>query len=171
MKQLKSEIQARIEELKGVLEMTDKGTAIRANVLERIGELQDEVGHAEEDMASSVIRSHATICRIKKMGEKDAYGQDPALYYSAAISAEAGEQLNGIVRGLRNGQNHELTRLAVIKELPDILIYSFVLAHVLELDLPRLVREKADIVIQRAEDGYYGGPIAANAPPKPKNPE
>jgi NTP pyrophosphatase (non-canonical NTP hydrolase) len=128
---------------------------------ELLGELQRRVAESPPSMMESVIRSHVAICKAKGMGEKDAYGQDPALYYSAAISAEAGEQLNKIVRGLRNGNNPETSKKAVVSELPDVFIYGFVLAHVLDLDITKLVADKVEVVIQRAIDGYYGGELPA----------
>ncbi len=161
MKQSKSEIQARIEELEAVLELTQTGVdaVVRAHIMCRIGELREDLDHAEEDISSAVLRSHVAVCKAKGMGEKDAYGQDPALYYSAAIAAEAGECLNKLIRGFRNGNDPEVSKKAVISELPDIVIYSHVLSHVLDLDLMKLVSEKAEVVIRRAEDGYYGGKL------------
>ena len=159
MKQSKSEIQARIDELKAVLELTDKDTAARAHIMSRLGELRDEIGHAEEDNLRSVIRSHAAICKAKNMDEKDAYGQDPALYYSLAICGEAGEMGNKIVKGLRNGNDPGASVRAIESELPDVFIYGFVLAYVLGIDIVKLVNEKVDVVIERALNGYYGGEL------------
>lgn len=155
----RQEVRARIAELERfyTLAFNDSPRGQGEYLAERVKELQVEAEAAPEDNLRSVVRSHVAICKAKGMGEKEAYGQDPALYYSAAISAEAGEQLNKIVRGLRNGNNPEVSKKAVISELPDVFIYGYVLAYVLDLDITKLVNEKVDVVIQRAIDGYYGG--------------
>ncbi len=159
MEESKAEIRARIAELNTVLELTRSGDPLRPHILCRVGELNDELGHAEEDNLRSVIRSHVAICRAKNMDEKDAYGQDPALYYSLAICGEAGEMGNKIVKGLRNGNDPGASVRAIESELPDVFIYGFVLAYVLDIDIVKLVNEKVDVVIQRALDGYYGGEL------------
>lgn len=115
--------------------------------------------HNVEPIMESVIKSHKSLCDVKKMDEKAAYGNDPAVYYSLAICGEAGEMANKIVKSLRNGTDPEAIRSAVISELPDVFIYSGVLAHVLDLDIMKLVKEKSDIVVERALNGYYGGPL------------
>jgi NTP pyrophosphatase (non-canonical NTP hydrolase) len=96
------------------------------------------------------------------MDEKAAYGQDPAMYYTLGICGEAGEMGNKIVKALRNGNDPEAVKEAVKSELPDVFIYSAVLAYVLDIDITRLVNDKVQVVMERARNGYYGGPL-----PKP----
>lgn len=157
----RQELQARIEEVTRAQANSTSSWASNVDdyLRRRKAELTAELSESDEDIFSSVLRSHAAICEAKGMGEKDAYGQDPALYYSAAVSAEAGEQLNKIIRGLRNGNNPEASRAAVVSELPDVMIYSIVLAHVLDLDIAKLVADKVEVVIERALNGYYGGKL------------
>ena len=111
------------------------------------------------DVIQNVIRSHKAICAFKGMGEKDAYGQDPIMYYTLAINGEAGEMANKIVKGHRNGYNKKNAIEAVKSEIHDIFIYTIVLAYVLDIDLSQLVNEKVEVIIQRAKSGYYGGEI------------
>ncbi len=75
------------------------------------------------------------------------------------ICGEAGELANNIVKSLRNGWDRDRILEAVKGELPDVIIYSYVLAYVLDIDLTSLVNEKVEIVINRANVGYYGGEI------------
>jgi NTP pyrophosphatase (non-canonical NTP hydrolase) len=113
----------------------------------------------EEDFFANVLESHKVLCEIKQMDEKAAYGQNPALFYGTAVSAEAGEMCNKVIKALRNGDDPEAAKRAVISELPDVFIYGIVLAHVLDIDIRKLVTEKVGVVTQRARDGYYGGPL------------
>lgn len=163
MKETKSEIRARIDELQrivGVLQIGEPEDEALAKWLGgRLVDLSGQLESAEEDLFQSVIRSHVAVCAAKKMDEKAAYGQDPAMYYSLAICGEAGEMGNKIVKALRNGNDPDACRRAVISELPDVFIYGAVLAYVLDIDLTKLVNDKVDVVIQRAESGYYGGPL------------
>lgn len=162
MPETKGEIRARIDELNRLLNpLTDEpdDVYLRSHIDVRMKELETELESAQEDIFKSVVRSHVAVCAAKRMDEKAAYGQDPAMYYSLAVCGEAGEMGNKIVKALRNGSDLEASRQAVISELPDVFIYGSVLAHVLDIDITRLVSEKADIVIQRAENGYYGGPL------------
>lgn len=169
MKETKSEIRARIDELERTRDMVmdvdvplgDQEAFQRVFDL-RLKRLEAELANADEDIFKSVIRSHVAVCAAKKMDEKAAYGQDPAMYYSLAVCGEAGEMGNKIVKALRNGNDPEASRRAVISELPDVFIYGAVLAHVLDIDLTKLVNEKVDVVIQRAEGGYYGGALGQN---------
>lgn len=158
----KSEIRARIDELRRVRESfhsTLLMSRMEDDVDRRIRELQDSLEAADEDLSASIIRSHKAICRAKSMGEKEAYGNDPAVYYTLGICGEAGEMANAVVKAQRNGQDMAKVVEAVKSELPDVVVYSFILAHVLDLNLPQMVAEKVEIVIQRANDGYYGGPL------------
>lgn len=157
MRESKAELRARLDELR--LMASEDDIAVRAYVRRRTAELTSQMSGAEEDNLRSVVRSHVAICEAKGMDEKDAYGQDPALYYSLAICGEAGEMGNKIVKGLRNGNDPDASVRAIESELPDVFIYGFVLAHVLEIDIVKLVNEKVDVVIQRALDGYYGGKL------------
>jgi hypothetical protein len=168
-KHTKSEIDARLDELNTVLDKVKENVRYSANssgersrdfLIERIRQLEKEREKAPDDIFSSIVESHKILCGIKQMDEKEAYGQNPAFYYGAAVNGEAGEMVNKMVKALRNGGDatDELL-LAVCSELPDIVIYSFVLAYVLDVDLTRLVSEKANVVINRARSGYYGGPL------------
>jgi NTP pyrophosphatase (non-canonical NTP hydrolase) len=71
--------------------------------------------------------------------------------------------MNEIVKALRNGFDRRRILKAVRSELPDVIIYSYVLAHVLDIDLTSLVNRKVAVVVKRAADGYYGGPIRKTA--------
>lgn len=155
----KSEIRARIDELQKVRESfhsTLLMSKLEDDVERRLKELLDSLETAEEDLSSSIIRSHKAICEAKQMDEKAAYGNDPALYYTLGICGEAGEMANALVKAQRNGYDREKALEAVMSELPDVVIYSYVLAYVLSIDLSKLVNEKVEVVIRRAREGYYG---------------
>lgn len=159
LNETKSEIRARIEELQKVREAfhsTLLMSRLEDDVDRRLKELRDVLETAEEDLSSSIIRSHKAICEAKRMDEKAAYGNDPALYYTLGICGEAGEMANALVKAQRNGYDREKALEAVKSELPDVVIYSHVLAHVLDIDLSNLVNEKVEVVIRRAKEGYYG---------------
>jgi NTP pyrophosphatase (non-canonical NTP hydrolase) len=157
----KSEIRARINELETIRShLSSADEEILSIFSYRLHELRDMLERAEEDLFSSVIRSHKVICKVKQMGEKDAYGNDPALYYTLAIGSECGEMGNKIIKAKRNGESQEKVLESIESELPDILIYSFVLAYVFDIDLLKLVNEKVEVVIDRANKGYYGGPLS-----------
>lgn len=168
----KSEIRARIDELQRVCERFNGWlltSGLKDDIDKRLAELHEELEAAEEDLSSNIIRSHKALCKVKKMGEKEAYGNDPAVYYTLGVCGEAGEMANAIVKAQRNGNNRDKVLAAVKSELPDVIIYAFVLAYVLDIDLSKLVNEKVDIVVQRALDGYYGGPLERNgSDPGPK---
>lgn len=155
----KTAIQARISEIDLMLSTLDLSEDQVSKLQARRDELINSKKTAYESVMNSVIRSHKAICRVKNMDEKAAYGNDPAVYYSLAISGESGELANKIVRSLRNGHDRQKILDAVKSELPDVVIYSYVLAYVLDMDLTQLVNEKVEIVVKRAEDGYYGGEI------------
>lgn len=120
---------------------------------------------SQDEIMDFILDSHKTICEIKQMDEKEAYGHDPAVYYTLGVAGEAGEMANEIVKALRDGYNEERVKNAVKKELPDVIIYSYILAYVLDLDLTDLVKDKVQIVTQRAKDGYYGGPLIRRPSP------
>jgi NTP pyrophosphatase (non-canonical NTP hydrolase) len=128
-------------------------------LIRRAEELAKGLEEAQEDLFKSVIQSHKVLCHFKDMEEDAAYGQDPAMYYTMGVCGEAGEMANKIVKALRNGNDPEAARRAVVSELPDVFIYGAVLAHVLGIDLTRLVNEKVQVVMDRARSGYYGGPL------------
>lgn len=160
----KGEILARIFELDSVEALLRSVVPPDANELSvfvetRLEVLRAQAAVAGEDLFKSVIRSHEAVCAAKQMDERAAYGQDPAMYYTLAICGESGEMGNKIVKALRNGDDPGAAKKAVESELPDIFIYGAVLAHVLEIDLTKLVNEKVSVVIERAESGYYGGPL------------
>jgi NTP pyrophosphatase (non-canonical NTP hydrolase) len=162
----KSEIRARIDELAKILDIIENGPGphkdivwFRDSIQERMGRLHVQLEAAEEDLSSSIIRSHKAICKVKQMDEKAAYGNDPAIYYTLGICGEAGEMANAIVKASRNGADREKVLEAVKSELPDVIIYSYVLAYVLDIDLSKLVNDKIEVVIQRANAGYYGAPL------------
>lgn len=168
MEETKSEIEARIDELSKIKEefLSSKlSSHIEETIEKRLNELRDMKESADEGIFQSVLRSHKALCAAKQMGEKAAYGQDPAIYYTLSVCGEAGEMGNKIVKALRNGNDSEATKAAVISELPDVIIYSAVLAHVLDLNLTQLVNEKVQVVIERALSGYYGGPLKEKTEP------
>lgn len=156
----KSEIRARIDELEKLSALVPGMGIIQT----RLEALRAQLADADEDLSSSIIRSHKALCKVKNMGEKAAYGNDPAVYYTLGVCGEAGEMANEIVKSLRNGHDRGRILQAVKSELPDVIIYSYVLAYVLDINLSQLVNEKVDIVVQRAYDGYYGGPLQLEQP-------
>lgn len=174
----KSEIRARIQELQTILLMIGVGSGqpvasyqdsqklhdLRESIMIRLEELEKKLESSEEDIAASVLRSHKAVCKAKRMDEKAAYGNEPLLFYSMCIAGESGELLNAIVHASRNGFNKQKIHDSICSELPDIVIYSYVLAHVLDIDLSKLVNEKVEVVIGRAESGYYGGPLSPGTP-------
>lgn len=160
----KSEIRARLEELTGMSHMLAQaglgGSPQAAAVELRAAELRRSMETAQEDLFTSIIRSHKAICKAKQMDEMDAFGNDPAVYYTLGVCGEAGEMANAIVKAQRNRTGRtEKVLAAVMGELPDVIIYAFILAFVCKIDLAQLINEKVDIVCKRAADGYYGGPL------------
>lgn len=164
MSETKSEIRARIDELESILsllyELSDDNRLRMLGIIQfKIDNLKKSESEAQEDLFKSVMRSHEVICAVKEMDEKAAYGQNAAMYYTLAIAGESGELANKIVRSLKNGECIAELKEAVVSELPDVIIYSAVLAHVMDIDLTKEVNDKVKIVINRALNGYYGGPI------------
>jgi len=149
----KSTIHAIIEELDRLSESAsgEMADAIRSRKDHYVRALET----APDTVADNILRSHKAICEAKQMGEKEAYGNNPAIYYALGICGEAGELANDVVKALRNGSTADLVP-AIRNELADVVIYSYILAHVLDIDLTQLVNEKVEIVIQRAQSGYYG---------------
>jgi len=172
MTETKSEIRARIDELKNLrsslvaksdvdiselqISIIEASEVLAEEVDRRIQTLREKLETAEEDLFRSIVKSHEVLCEVKNMDQKAAFGQDPAMYYAMGICGEAGEMANKIVKALRNGDSPEKSREAVISELPDVIVYSAILAFVLDIDLTKLVNEKAQVVIERAKAGYYG---------------
>jgi NTP pyrophosphatase (non-canonical NTP hydrolase) len=124
----------------------------------RIEHYEQLLLRSSESIAANIIRSHQAVCEAKSMSEKEAYGNNPAIYYALGICGEAGELANNIVKALRNGSQADLLP-AVRGELADVIIYSYILAHVMDIDLTELVNEKVEIVIDRAKSGYYGNKL------------
>ena len=156
----KSEIRARIDELERLRSHVSGSVQVVHELDQRIQELHRDLDSAEEDLSSNIIKSHKALCKAKQMGEKEAYGNDPAVYYTLGVCGEAGEMANKIVKAMRNKDGRTEKVLAAVRsELPDVIIYSHVLAHVLDIDLSKDVNEKVAIVVKRALDGYYGGPL------------
>lgn len=60
---------------------------------------------------------------------------------------------------MKNGNDYEGIKKIIESELPDVIIYGCVLAYHYDVDLYKLVNEKAEVVVQRALEGYYGGPL------------
>lgn len=135
-----------------------------ATVTDKIKVLKKELETAPEDFIENILESHKTLCRVKNMGLKDAYGQDPIMYYALAMSGEVGEMANKIVKNLRNGRDFSSLQTAVQSELPDAFIYGIILAFVTNIDITKDINDKIKIVIQRALEGYYGGPLQLEAP-------
>jgi NTP pyrophosphatase (non-canonical NTP hydrolase) len=158
MSENKNAVRARISEIELILKM-DLPDNVKSRLEQRKIHLLSAYEQAPESIMQSVIRSHKAICEAKKMDEKAAYGNDPSVYYSLAITGESGELANKIVRCLRTGYDREKILEAVKSELPDVVIYSYVLAYVLDIDLTALVNEKVDVVVKRARAGYYGGEL------------
>lgn len=160
----KSEIRARIEELEGVSHMlAQDGRAVHLAVVnDRLRELRHRLELAQEDLFTAIIKSHKAVCAAKRMDEKDAFGNDPAVYYTLGLCGEAGEIANDIVKAQRNREGREERVVAAVKkELPDVFIYGVILAHVLDLNIGKLINDKVDVVCERAASGYYGGPLEA----------
>lgn len=189
VQETKSEIRARLDELERLVGslIPDSPHAsfshsrdlqsLLVGAARRRSELEDALRNAQEDLSAAIIKSHRAICDVKQMDEKEAYGNDPAVYYTLGVCGEAGEMANAIVKAQRNGHDRERVLEAVKSELPDVIIYSYVLAHVLDIDLSKLVNEKVDVVVHRAYAGYYGAPLRrpvhprTEVPPPPRLPD
>jgi NTP pyrophosphatase (non-canonical NTP hydrolase) len=161
----KKEVLAKIQELRDLKITLPKdferlnGMNIYEKIDERISNLEKNLDSADEDIMDLILKSHKVICKVKNMGEKEAFGNDPAIYYSLALSGEIGELANELTKTTRANGSADDKRKALEKELADIVIYSFILAYTTDINLYELVKKKTDIVSQRALDGYYGGPI------------
>lgn len=121
--------------------------------------LIEELKKSDNNIIDSVITCHRELCKQKNMGEKDAFGHDPAIFYSLALAGEIGELANNLIKVIRVGGSQKEKKKAIENELPDVQIYSVLLAYTNGIDLTRITNNKAKIVVKRAVDGYYGGPI------------
>lgn len=111
-------------------------------------------------MVDSVLTSHQSLCKIKEMGEKDAFGHDPAIFYSLALSGEVGELSNKLVKVIRKWGSFEEKKEAIESEIADVFIYAILLAFTSDIDPHLAVSQKCYIVEQRAREGYYGGALS-----------
>ncbi len=155
MTQTKKEIRAMISELEQALYAQNPS----AYLYDRIQALSGELDNAPENFMDRIIDSHRHLCKAKNMGLKEAYGNEPIMYYSAGVAGEAGELIGGLCKAARNGYNYDKFRQAVIEELPDVYIYGCVLAYVADINLEEEILKKVDMVVKRADDGYYGPPL------------
>ncbi len=155
----RSEIRARLDELDRIFQEESYDRNSYHGLMHRKRQLEALLEGANDNLFESISKSHKAICKAKEMGEKEAYGNDPAVYYTLGVCGEAGEMANAIVKAQRNGSDKAKVLEAVKSELPDVVIYAFVLAFVLDIDLTALVQEKVDVVVKRAADGYYGGKL------------
>lgn len=120
-------------------------------------EQEDKANSSSPDIFDSVLTAHKILCDVKQMDEMAAFGHNPAVFYGLALSGECGELANKLIKVIRIHGSKEQEKEAVESELQDVIFYAVLLAYTLQIDLPKLVNEKAKIVAQRARDGYYGG--------------
>lgn len=113
-----------------------------------------------ETIRDIILSSHEAVCASKEMDENEAFGHHPAVYYSLAMCGECGELANNIVKAMRNGPDKmEKMKEAISSELQDVIIYAYILAETNGIVVEDIVRNKVEVVIQRAKDGYYGKPL------------
>lgn len=113
-----------------------------------------------ESLRDVILSSHDAVCASKEMSEKEAFGHHPAVYYSLAMCGECGELANNIVKAMRDGpEKMEKMKEAISSELQDVIIYAYILAETNGINIDEIVKEKVDVVIQRAKNGYYGKPL------------
>lgn len=107
-----------------------------------------------------ILSSHEAVCASKEMGENEAFGHHPAVYYSLAMCGECGELANNVVKAMRDGpEKMEKMKEAISSELQDVIIYAYILAETNGINIDEIVKEKVDVVISRAKNGYYGKPL------------
>jgi NTP pyrophosphatase (non-canonical NTP hydrolase) len=139
------------------------GVGAMQEVFNKIGvqkcQLEKEMESAPEDFIDNILESHRTLCKVKNMDLKAAYGHNPFLYYSCGVAGEAGEICNKLVKGFRNGFSLKNAREAVRTELPDVFIYGTVLGFIADLDIQKEINDKVETVVERALSGYYGEPF------------
>lgn len=157
-KNTKSEIQAKIDELK-MLSYVKMQPETMVHVNSRISKLEQEMNTADEDIISAAVSSHHVMCEVKNMRPDEAFGSDPFVYYALGLVGEAGELTGALLRAIRNGDTISGKKAAVESELADCIIYAVILAYATGIDLTKIVNEKARIVESRARSGYYGPPI------------
>jgi NTP pyrophosphatase (non-canonical NTP hydrolase) len=151
----KSQVRAKIEILD---ELISEGIEPLKLSIKR-DTLKKELEEVDADIFESVLSSHKKLCDIKNMGEKHAFGHDPAVFYGLALSGECGELANNIIKVIRVGGSKQDKKEAIEKELPDVVIYSILLGYTSDIDIQKIVAEKSKIVVERAISGYYGGPL------------
>ena len=118
----------------------------------------------QPEMTCGIISAHKELCKVKEMHEKAAFGQNPAIFYALALCSECGELGNKLIKVFRMGESKERIREAIASEIADCLIYAVLLAYMVDINPHEIVEEKNKIVIQRAVDGYYGGPLPKGSP-------
>lgn len=154
----KNQIRSRIDELTKLKEFF-LNTGDLSILNSRIEHLEGQLKLANEDMATSVSESHKVLCTVKNMDENAAFGHDPAVFYSSALSGECGELLNNLIKVIRSGGSKEQKKEAIASELADVFIYAILLAKTNGIDCEQIVADKTKIVIERSLSGYYGGPL------------
>lgn len=126
------------------------------NKVEELSNLEDQ---AIPDMVFSVLEAHESLCAVKKMGPKEAFGHNPAVFYGLALNGECGELSGSLIKVIRLHGTRDQEIAAVRAEIADILIYAILLAWTNDIDPNKIVSEKSKIVIERAISGYYGGAL------------
>ena len=154
----KNEIFAKIEEL-DKLRVMQLNSELENHIKERQNKLINMMKTANEDIVSAVISSHHVMCSVKNMSPNEAFGNDPFVYYGLGLVGESGELAGALLRIIRNSGTHEDKRIAIEEELADCIIYAIVLAYSTGIDIVKVLNEKVQVVIDRAQSGYYGGPL------------
>lgn len=139
--------------------LRDNPEDLKSAVTNKINEFNLNRESASNDMVESVLESHRVLCEVKNMGENDAFGHNPAILYSLALSGECGELANCIIKIARVWGSQEEMKKAIESELADVFLYAILLAHTNGININELVAKKAKIVAERARNGYYGGKI------------
>lgn len=160
----KEEMSSLVQSLEKLLGIDDL-EVLKLEIMGLMEKCEKKVSNSPQDFLNHVMESHKTLCRVKNMGMKDAYGQDPFLYYALGLCGEAGEIANKLVKGFRSGYDFGAAQEAVRSELPDVFIYGAILAYVADIDIFDEITKKVDIVVERALDGYYGGPLSGSNDP------
>jgi NTP pyrophosphatase (non-canonical NTP hydrolase) len=130
---------------------------LKTGITNKINELILDRENVPNDMIEAVLESHRVLCEVKNMGENEAFGHNPAIFYSLGLLSELGELAKQLIRVLRSWGSKEEEKNALELEIADVFIYAILLAHTNGIDINKLVVEKAAIVCERAKNGYYGG--------------
>jgi NTP pyrophosphatase (non-canonical NTP hydrolase) len=154
----KAELRAKLDEISEIMQIS-LPEETEAALIKRRDALIHELRHSYEDIVTAAINAHHVICRVKNMDPDAAYGNDPFIYYALGLVGESGELAGALLRAIRNGDTVEAKKAAIESEIADSLIYAVILAYTTDIDLIRVVSEKAKIVETRALAGYYGGPL------------